>query len=75
MLDYLTRGGRRKFSLGVIYLGCCAALSAYGIHEAEPLDLGNMAGLAALNTSLATGLGVIVWGNAQEHRAKNGGGE
>jgi len=72
MLAYLAAAGRRKFTLCLCYLGCCTMLDYIAITGAGSIDLSSMAGLASLNTGLATGLGVIVWGNIQEHRAKNG---
>jgi len=67
--DFLA-DGNRKFVLGVLYgiggFGCILATVLKGS------DAGVIAAVAAACLSLATGLGVIVWGNVQEHRAKNG---
>ncbi len=75
MIQYLTpKQGSRKYTLGVIYLGCCTALDWFAIGQVGTFTLANLAGLASLNGSLATGLAVIVWGNVQEHRAAKGNG-
>ena len=71
-MPILQRIGGRKFFLGLVYLGCCVLLDFTAIRTAgATMSLGEMSGLAALNASLATGLGVVVWGNVQA--AKNGG--
>ena len=65
--------GQRKFWMCMAYLGCCAALDMTAIVSAgDTLSLAEMGGLASLNASLATGLGVIVWGNVESHRANGG---
>lgn len=56
--------GSRKFVLGLVYIFACSLLSGYAISKGY-----DWAGIASLNASIATGLGVIVWGNVQTHRA------
>lgn len=54
--------GLRKVYLGTLYM-----LGVFSLAWKPGMD---MIGLAALATGAATGLGVIIWGNAQEWRAK-----
>jgi len=64
------RQGSRKFALGLVYL-----IGSYGLAFAAILTGASgwdAAALASFPVSIATGLGAIVWGNAQEHRARNG---
>lgn len=62
--------GNRKYRLGQLYLVGCFGM---GIIAALKGQVGwDALGLAAIPTSIAAGLGVIIWGNVQEHRAKNG---
>lgn len=62
--------GGRKFTLGLLYLLGCFTVSAISVSKGV---VGwDAAGVASLFASAATGLGVIVWGNVQEHRANNG---
>ena len=64
--------GGRKFTLGLIYMLGCFSISIVAVlHGATGWDA---AGVASLFVSTATGLGVVVWGNVQEHRTRNGGG-
>ena len=59
-------GHRRwqKFTLGLVYLGVGGFLAWKGlVAGADPTGLGVMLG------GLATGVGVVVYGNVQEHRA------
>lgn len=66
----LQRIGGRKFTLGLIYLlGCFGVATGAILTGATGWDA---VGLASLPMAIATGLGVIVWGNVQEHRANNG---
>ena len=75
-LDYLTRAGRRKFVLGLTFMGVCTFLAWTLISKIQPgtdltalgICFGGMFG------GLSAGVGVIVWGNVQEHRAKTNGG-
>ena len=62
--------GGRKFALGLIYLAGTFAISGFSVWKG--VTGWDAAGVASLFASAATGLGVIVWGNVQEHRAKNG---
>ena len=63
--------GGRKFALGLVYLILCGTVSILAVSNG--VTGWDAAGVASLFTSAATGLGVIVWGNVQEHRSKNGG--
>ena len=66
--------GQRKFWMCMAYLACCLVLDGMAIQSAsDTLSLAEMGGLASLNASMATGLGVIVWGNVQSHRANGNG--
>ena len=62
--------GYRKLALGFYYLtgmfAVCIVQLAKGISPVDWTGLGVLAG------GLATGVGVIVWGNAQEHKAQAG---
>ena len=58
--------GNRKFFLGLAYLVQIGVLSWH-------LGGDSVGALAALAGTEAGGLMAIVWGNAQEHRAANGG--
>lgn len=62
--------GGRKFALGLLYTGLSFALCAYAIHTGQRGS--ELLGVAALPTSIATGILAVVWGNVQEHKAKNG---
>jgi len=59
--------GQRKFLMCMAYLGCCTVLDFKAMDASM-----DWAGLASLNASLATGLGVIVWGNVKSHQSSNG---
>jgi len=57
----------QKFSLGVLYLAASTALGWKGLAAgADPTGLG------ILLTGLATGVGVVVWGNVQQHKSEGG---
>ena len=58
--------GVRKFLLGIAYLATVGGLAALEIYKHTPADLTGMGMLAA---GLAAGMGTVMWGNAQEHRA------
>lgn len=62
--------GGRKMALGILYLvgGIGCILTAL-LRDA---DAGVLAATAGAFVSLSTGLGVVVWGNVEEHRAANG---
>lgn len=64
--------GYRKMLLGTLYLIGCFVMCIMAVWSGN--SGWDAAGIAALPTSVATGLGVIIWGNVQEHRAKNGNG-
>jgi len=64
--------GGRKFTLGLVYLLLCGAVSILAVNNG--VTGWDAAGVASLFASAATGLGVVVYGNVMEHRAKNGGG-
>jgi len=66
--------GNRKFLLGALYvIGAIGCIESAILTEA---GAGVIGAVAAATVSIATGLGVIVWGNAKEWEAKtrNGGG-
>jgi hypothetical protein len=70
MVEIVRKIGGRKLALGLIYLIGCFVIAILAVTRgASGWDA---LGIASLPTSIATGLGVIVWGNVQEHRAKNG---
>jgi len=56
--------------LGVMYLVGCFGVSFAAVFTGA--SGWEAAGIAALPVSIASGLGVIVWGNVKEHQAKNG---
>ena len=59
--------GQRKLRLGLFYLLSVVALAVvYGPD--------NWTALAALAVSMATGVGVVVWGNVKSHEANGNGG-
>lgn len=64
MKSYFT--GIRKLLLGLAYLGVVGALAALEITHHTPADL---TGLGMLAGGLAAGMGTVMWGNAQEHKA------
>lgn len=66
--------GWRKFGLGAFYLVGNFGLAGLAIWTGNDQATALVAAVAGFATGLATGLGVIVWGNVQEHRARNGGG-
>ena len=69
MTEFLS-DGNRKFTLGVLFMACGFSCIIAAILKGS--DAGVIAAVAGACLSLATGLGVIVWGNVQEHRASNG---
>jgi hypothetical protein len=62
--------GHRKFILGMTYLVGVFSVSVVAVYG--ELTGWDAAGISSLFASAATGLGVIVWGNAQEHKHTNG---
>jgi len=62
--------GGRKMVLGMIYL--LGGIGCIVLSLLRDADAGVIAAVAGAFVSFATGLGVVVWGNVQEHRAKNG---
>lgn len=60
--------GYRKFTLGLVYM---AGMFAIGILVVLRHS-GDLMGVGAMATGVATGVGVVCWGNAQEWKAKNG---
>lgn len=64
------RIGGRKFALGLFYLLGCFGISAGALWSGH--TGWDAVGLASLPVAIASGLGVIVWGNVKEHEAKNG---
>ena len=74
-LGYLTAAGRRKFVLGLVFMGVCTFLALTLINK-----LGADADLTALGVcfggmfgGISLGVASIVWGNVQEHRARTNG--
>jgi hypothetical protein len=68
--------GNRKILIGLFYLVGVFGVAALMVLKGSPLDwvsYGVFAGGAA------TGVGAVIWGNVQEHKAKatqpNGGGQ
>ena len=62
--------GGRKFVLGVLYvLGVFACVMTALLQDAGPGVISSVAGVAV---SASTGIGVVVYGNIQEHKARNG---
>jgi len=59
--------GYRKFLLGAGYMAGCFTLCAMGINKNSDLI-----GTAAMCSSIAPGLAVIIYGNVKEHMAANG---
>ena len=66
----MQRIGGRKFALGMTYVVGCCVLIGMAIWTREAAIVASVAGACV---SLAPGVGVIVWGNVQEHKTKNGG--
>ena len=58
--------GKRKFILGVLYLGCVFGLGTVALIKGQ-----SVADVGILAVSAATGLGAIVYGNVREHEAAN----
>ena len=58
--------GLRKFFLGIAYLAVIGGLAALEILKHQPADLTGMGMLAG---GVAVGMGTVMWGNAQEHKA------
>lgn len=58
--------GIRKLVLGLAYLGVVGFLGYIEITKHTPADLTGMGMLAG---GLAAGMGTVMWGNAQEHKA------
>jgi hypothetical protein len=61
--------GWRKFVWGMTYLLGNMGLEAYALYRG--MDSSVIASIAAASVTMAGGLGVVVYGNVQEH--KNGG--
>ena len=59
--------GQRKFRIGLFYL--CSVVSLAAIYGPE-----HWTSLAALAVSMASGVGVVVWGNVKFHQANGSGG-
>lgn len=59
--------GIRKLLLGMAYLFVVGALTALEIWKHSPADL---TGMGVLAGGMAAGIGTVMWGNAQEHKAK-----
>lgn len=56
------------------YVAACVAVTVLSIQAATPESLSAvLASAAGWCGGLATGIGLGMWGNAQEHRSKNGG--
>ena len=63
--------GGRKVALGVLYLLCVTTMGGMLIWNGDT-GFGDLGGLASLATSMALGLGVVVWGNVETHKTSNG---
>ena len=62
--------GNRKFLLGAGYLA--GGLTLIGMCVHKDMDAGQIAAVASALVALSPGIGAIIWGNVQEHRASNG---
>ena len=62
--------GQRKYRLGLLYLVGSFGLAITAVYKG--VAGWDAVALASIPTSVATGLGVVVWGNSKEHAAKNG---
>ncbi len=67
--------GNRKMIMCWTYMGCTTCLCHSAIVRMSEFGMDQMSGLASLCIGMATGLGVVVWGNVQSHRAANGNGK
>jgi predicted membrane-bound spermidine synthase len=56
--------GYRKFVLGLVYLVSVVSLA----HRLIGLGITDFTSLGIFAAGLASGLGVVVWGNVQNHR-------
>ena len=63
--------GNRKFALGMTYLIGIFALG--GLAVVMDKSAGLVGAVSSFAVTVATGLGVIVWGNREEHRLTNKG--
>lgn len=61
--------GMRKVIIGIFYLAGMFGLTAMDIIKHTTTDY---VGLGALASGLALGVGTVMWGNAQEHKAAEG---
>jgi len=61
--------GGRKNLLGYLFIACCTFLTYQMQGREGVLDY---LGLATVFGAMAAGVGTLVWGNVQEHKAKNG---
>lgn len=64
--------GNRKVLMCAAYLGCTTFLCHSAIVRMTEFGMDQMSGLASLCVGMATGLGVIVWGNVKSHQANGG---
>lgn len=62
--------GNRKLLLGVYYLTGLFAVAVLVVVKGN----GDLVSVAALAAGLSSGLGAVIWGNVQERRAENPGG-
>ena len=62
--------GSRKFTIGMTYV--ILGFTCVGVALIKEAGAGVIASVAGASISLATGIGVIVWGNVATHKAKNG---
>lgn len=67
MSEWIGKVGGRKFLLGLIYLTLAFILGMFGIIYGRDL-----VGISALIASMASGLGVVVWGNVAAGKGTNG---
>lgn len=61
--------GHRKLLMCAGYLGCTTGLCQSAISSMTEFGMDQFSGLAALTMGMATGLGVVVYGNVKEHQA------
>ncbi len=79
MVAFATTVGNRKIALGWGYLFgvfCLYITVVVGyLMAGKPLDAPMALALGSMGIAPATGVGMVVWGNVQEHRCKNGHGD
>lgn len=61
--------GNRKMLMCAAYLGCTTWLCYSAISRMDQFGMDQMSGLASLCIGMATGLGVVIWGNVKVAQA------